>query len=253
MTSPTTSTHPPAAAQLSLLGGFELTCEGDRVDLCASAQRLLAYLAVSCRARAVRRAALAERLWSDTAPGRAASNLRSALWRLPHPRGRNLVTSTPTSLALAPDVTVDLWAREEQARGLTRVVPDDPGDAAAAFTEDLLPDWCEDWLLVQQESYRQTRLHALESLAAELCAAGHHPAALRAGLAAVQSEPLRESAHRRVIEVHLAEGNLAEALRQYQTYRRLVADELGLPPSPATRRLVAPLLGRPVDAAPTPG
>ncbi|MDP9399167.1 MAG: bacterial transcriptional activator domain-containing protein, partial [Actinomycetota bacterium] len=68
-----------------------------------------------------------------------------------------------------------------------------------------------------------------------------------AGLAAVQSEPLRESAHRRVIEVHLAEGNLGEALRQYQTYRRLVADELGLPPSPAIRRLVAPLLGRPVD------
>jgi DNA-binding SARP family transcriptional activator len=47
--------------------------------------------------------------------------------------------------------------------------------------------------------------------------------------------------------VHLAEGNAAEALRQYQTYRSLLADELGLGPSPALRRLVAPLLGRPVD------
>ncbi len=69
----------------------------------------------------------------------------------------------------------------------------------------------------------------------------------REGLGAVRSEPLRDSAHRSVIEVHLAEGNHAEALRQYDGYRRLLADELGLPPSPAIRRLVAPLLGRPVD------
>ena len=83
----------------------------------------------------------------------------------------------------------------------------------------------------------------------ELREGGRYPAALAVGLAAVQSEPLRESAHRRVIEVHLSEGNHAEALRQYQTFRRLLADELGLPPSPAMRALVAPLLGRPVDHA----
>lgn len=237
----------PSGPQLCLLGAFELTCGGDRVDLGASAQRLLAFLAVACRTRPVRRSSLAQRLWSDAAPRHAASSLRSTLWRLPHPRGHGLVSSTATSLALAPDVAVDLWVREEQARAPTPDGTADPGGATAAFTEDLLPDWCEDWLLVEQESYRQTRLHALESLSAELCAAGRQADALRAGLAAVQSEPLRESAHRRVIEVHLAEGNLAEALRQYQTYRRLVADELGLPPSPAIRRLVAPLLGRPVD------
>ena len=63
----------------------------------------------------------------------------------------------------------------------------------------------------------------------------------------MQSEPLRESAHRSVIEVHLVEGNHAEALRQFHSYRRLIASELGIPPSPAIRRLVGPLLGRPID------
>jgi DNA-binding SARP family transcriptional activator len=47
--------------------------------------------------------------------------------------------------------------------------------------------------------------------------------------------------------VHLAEGNHAEALRQYDGYRRLLATELGLPPSAEIRRMVAPLLGRPID------
>ena len=50
-----------------------------------------------------------------------------------------------------------------------------------------------------------------------------------------------------MIAVHLAEGNHAEALRQYDGYRRLLAAELGLPPSPEIRRMVAPLLGRPID------
>jgi DNA-binding SARP family transcriptional activator len=50
-----------------------------------------------------------------------------------------------------------------------------------------------------------------------------------------------------VIEVHLAEGNPAEALRQYETYRRLARDELGLTPTAEIRALVARFLGRPAD------
>lgn len=45
----------------------------------------------------------------------------------------------------------------------------------------------------------------------------------------------------------MAEGNFAEALRQYDSYRKLARTELGLPPSPQFRRLIAPLLGRPLD------
>jgi len=45
----------------------------------------------------------------------------------------------------------------------------------------------------------------------------------------------------------MADGDFAQALRQYQTYRQLARTELGLPPSPKFRSLVAPLLGRPLD------
>ena len=244
------------SVQLSLLGDFSLSCGGERVELRRPAQRLLAYLALQ-RTRPVRRATVAERLWQHSDAHRASSSLRSALCRLPRPTGRPLVVPTATHVRLAADVGVDLWRSEDCARSLTRApqdarLLDEPQPAGQpdlheTLTRDLLPDWYDDWLLVEQESYRQLRLHALETLSLTLRQADRHPEALLAGLAAVRSEPLRETAHRRVIEVHLAEGNCAEALRQYQLYRRVIAQELGLPPSAAIRRLVAPLLGRPVE------
>lgn len=238
----------PRGPSLSLLGGFDLSCCGGSVRLSLSGQRLLAFLALH-RHRAVPRGVLAERLWAYTDPRHASSSLRSALWRLPRPHDEPLVVAGPTALELAPHVRVDLWETEEQAQALTvEAVPPPPDDALReALGGDLLPEWAEDWLLVDQEAFRQLRLHALEALSSTLRGAARYPAALMAALTALRAEPLRETAHRRVIEVHLDEGNAAEALRQYQTYRRLLADELGLGPSPALRRLVAPLLGRPVD------
>jgi DNA-binding SARP family transcriptional activator len=61
---------------------------------------------------------------------------------------------------------------------------------------------------------------------------------VQVGLAAVAAEPLRESAHRLLIQGHLAEGNLAEAVRQYDFYRTLLSRELGIEPSPTIKRLV---------------
>ena len=59
--------------------------------------------------------------------------------------------------------------------------------------------------------------------------------AIEVGLTAVAGEPLRESAHRALMRVHLAEGNPSEALRQYRLCRRCLG-VLGLEPSAARRR-----------------
>jgi len=243
---------PAPGLTLGVLGEFALSVSGQPVELCRSAQRLLAYLVVQ-RGRPASRATTAERLWDGADLRRASSSLRSTLWRLPRPQSRPLVVCTGTHLRLAPEVAVDLWTSERTARSVGSEERDDElevgeSDIREALSLDLLPAWYDEWLLVEQEAYRQVRLHALEALSARLCELGRHQAALLAALAAVRAEPLRESAHRRVVSVHLAEGNAAEALRQYQTYRRLLADELGLAPSPEIRRLVGPLLGRPMDS-----
>ena len=51
-------------------------------------------------------------------------------------------------------------------------------------------------------------------------------------------EPLRETARQSLIEVHLAEGNQAEAIRELDRYATLLGEELGLEPTPRLRRLV---------------
>jgi DNA-binding SARP family transcriptional activator len=234
-------------SRLSLLGGFGLRHAGRPVAASPSAQRLLALLAV--KQRAVSRTAAAETLWPDALPDRGAASLRSALWRLPAPEGVSLVEPCASGIRLSPHVEVDVRTVEQRAASL-----DDAGDAQPStdvdvevLCLDLLPDWPEEWLLVAREWFRQLRLHALEALCVRHRRAGRYEAALRAGMAAVFCEPLRESAHRRVVEVHLSEGNDAEALREYHLYRRMLRDELGLAPSPKIRQLVAPLLGRPAD------
>jgi DNA-binding SARP family transcriptional activator len=57
----------------------------------------------------------------------------------------------------------------------------------------------------------------------------------------VAAEPLRESGHRALIAVHLAEGNPGEALRQYAVFRKLLAEELGLAPSALMEALMQPV------------
>ena len=69
---------------------------------------------------------------------------------------------------------------------------------------------------------------------------GHYVEALDAALAAVRSDPLRESARRLILRIHLAEGNQVEALRHFHSYRALLAAELGIEPSPRTWALVSP-------------
>jgi DNA-binding SARP family transcriptional activator len=235
------------APRVDVLGQFALILQdGTPARIARASQRLLAFLAVA--RGPVRRHQAAQRLWPDSDASHAASNLRSALWRLPRADDQAVVTVSPTTVALSPHVQVDLWDSEFRAHDL---VHEDPPDTAHAADEglerDLLPDWSEEWLDIEQESYRQLRLHALEELSRRSCEERRYAAALAAGLAAVRGEPLRESAHRCLITAHLAEGNPAEALRQFHAYRRLLARELGIAPSPAIRELVAPLLGRPLE------
>jgi DNA-binding SARP family transcriptional activator len=105
-------------------------------------------------------------------------------------------------------------------------------------SDDVLPDWYDDWLDTERERFRQIRLHALERLCERLTVERRFGEALQAGLAALRTEPLRESAHRAMIGMHLAEGNLGEAVRQYEACERLLWSQLGVKPARQTSELI---------------
>jgi DNA-binding SARP family transcriptional activator len=217
-------------ADLRLLGCFELVCEREVVMLPMSAQRLLVFLAL--HDRPLLRPYVAGMLWLDNGDERASANLRSALWRA-NRAGRSLVDATSGSLRLAQHVRIDVRERTAVAH---RLLDGDDGWTESdldesQFSGDLLPDWYDDWLVIERERFHQLRLHALEAICERLTASGRFGRALEAGLAAVAGEPLRESAHRALVKLHLAEGNRAEAIRQYNVYRKLLREQLGLEPS----------------------
>lgn len=228
-----------AGVRLTLLNAFALECDGVAVQLPASAQRVLAFVAL--HEHPVRRPYVAGSLWLDSPEERAYANLRSALWRLRR-FGSRLVDAEGSELALGRDVEVDLRDCEQLARrAVARGQRDLDALDVRLFGSDLLPDWYEDWVLIEREHYRQLRLHALDALCEQLTASGRLDEALEAGLAAVAGEPLRESAQRALIRVHLAEGNGGEAIRQYRLYRHLLDEQLGIEPSPLMAELVRDL------------
>ncbi|HEX6128991.1 MAG TPA: BTAD domain-containing putative transcriptional regulator [Candidatus Limnocylindria bacterium] len=229
--------------RLFLLNGFRMEVAGEPLDLPPGAQRVVAFLAL--RPHALTRGYVAGTLWMDAPEARASANLRSALWRL-RSHAVPIVESAGGRLSLHRSVRVDLRAAVELAdRWLTgRMTDSDLAAGTATLEADVLPDWYEDWVAAERERFRQLRLHALEAVAERMVQRGRSGDALLAALAAVLADPLRESAHRALISVHLAEGNVGEALRQVRRYERLLADELGVAPSIHLARLIGPLLGR---------
>ena len=163
-----------------------------------------------------------------------------------------------STLRLAADVRVDVRDLDDWARRAIAPAPgaDDVPVPDAALLGDLLPGWYDDWVLLERERLRQLRMQALEAVAARLALLGRHGEALEVAYAAVRAEPLRESAHRTVVRVHLAEGNMAEAIRAYWLFRTMLRDELDVLPTEQMTRLVQqiPRLRRvPAVELPPPG
>jgi DNA-binding SARP family transcriptional activator len=230
---------PPPAVRL--LGGFGLAVRGQPTTLQIHAQRLLAYLALAQPTHVDHlRTVVAERLWGDVTVERSHASLRTALWRIrradPH-----LVHASRDTVRLNEEVEVDVrCCLSQSSRLLALHIELQPGDTDLGnLRGELLAGWDEEWLLLERERIRQVQIHALEALAGRLRRLGRHPEAIEAAFAAIAAEPLRESAHAALIEVFLAERNLAQARRHLDRYAVLLWSELRIKPSAALTNRVA--------------
>lgn len=225
-----------ARHRVTLLGGFRLTVDDRPVGVPASTQRIISLLALRGRSG---RSRLAGSLWPETTEARALASLRTAIWRA-NQVSPGLVESAHDTVDLTGDVQVDVTdlirTAHEVLDGRGTVSLDAPG--LTQVEADLLPDWNDEWLVVDRERLRQLRLHVLEALAVQLARQGMFGMALEAALAALCADALRESAHRTVIRIHLAEGNVAEAVQAYRQCCAVLSREFGMAPSPETSQLV---------------
>jgi DNA-binding SARP family transcriptional activator len=224
----------PPALRLRLLDGFRLEHAGGVLAVARAEQRLVALLGVRGSGT---RTELAGLLWPDASEANAMASLRTALWRL-RSTHTELVSRQSDGLAIGAQVAVDVAAFVAAARNALTAHDGLPPVAVLAGAGELLPGWYDDWVLLERERLRQVQLHALEALAGRLCAEGRYLEAIEAALSAIRLEPLRETATRALIAVHLAEHNVVEAARRYRVFRDVLARELSVAPSPALRRMV---------------
>ena len=222
----------------------------------------LAYL-VAERHRPVTRAELADVLWGDELPRSWETSLRGVALRL---RGLFGAAGLPPAasltsafgcwqLQLPADAEVDLETAAARLAGAeAALVSGRPGDArplaedaAAVAGRGFLPESEGAWVERRQAELRELHLRALETLADAAEATGDWAGALRAAEEAVSVEPFRESAHLRLMRAHAGAGNRGEALRAYERCRRVLAEELGVGPSPATEAAYLGPAGRGAD------
>lgn len=234
-TAAATTVEERASVSLRLLGGFELRVGDETMAVPSTTRRVIAFLAL--RDRPVNRSYVAGNLWLDKNEQRANANLRSALWRLPHADGP-IVLTKGSDVWLNDAVHVDT----RRVAALARRAPTDDDFEVEVPSGALLPDWTDDWLVLERERLRQLQLNALEVRSDRLTDRGEFAPAVDAAWAAITIEPLRESAHRCLVRAHLAGGNAVEALRHYRFFTGYLAEEVGLAPSPAMHALVAGLL-----------
>jgi DNA-binding SARP family transcriptional activator len=170
-------------------------------------------------------------LWPESTSDRSLSSLRTVLCAMPR-TPTPIVQASASRLDLTSFVDVDVHRAAEVAVALVDGrVPDDLTGTLGLLSHDLLADWAEDWLIIEQERFRQVRLLGLEALAQALLRAGRPAQAVMAALQVLAADPLRESAQRLLMTAYLADGNRHEAISLYHRCAHLLRDELGLDPS----------------------
>lgn len=206
----------PGRLLLRLSGRFE-SPDGNGCDLEPKDALLLAYLAIE---GPTPRGRLATLLWPDVDEERARGNLRQRLLRLKRTTGFELVAGSAKA-ALAADIAHDLDSTSE-------VLADFEVHQAAGLSE---------WLAAQREQRRRGRVEELAAQAARAEARGDLAAALEHAHDAVDLEPVREEAHRRVMRLHYLAGDAAAALSAYDRCLLALRAELGVAPGAETQQL----------------
>jgi len=222
--------------RLKLIAGFSLSLQEGEQLIPFRMQRVIAFVALLGRPS---RLSVAGQLWSNVGDERALGNLRAVLHRL-QTSCPEVICGAGGALWLNEFISIDVrevtsWALQLLSDGAGN--EEDLHPPSDAYSGELLPGWYEDWVLLEQEQFRQLRLHALEALADRLADRGCFGEALYAAHCALRADPLRESAHRAIIRIHIAEGNLVEAARRYRDYREFLWAEVGAEPTALMRGL----------------
>jgi DNA-binding SARP family transcriptional activator len=239
-----------AKLALQLFGGFALrSAAGDELHVQPGKVRILmAYLAQR-PGKAYSRSHLVGFLWGDHPEAAARHSLSQALTTLRRSAGPVVgpKAGDPETIALDfEQVDVDVVAFRALADQHTEQALDRAAEiyGPPLIGLDVAELDVQDWLAATRLELQDLAVSVYESLLALARMAGDRTQTVRYARELLEIDPAAEAAHHALIAALAAQGNLAQALRQYQLCRQRMQDELGVGPGEEIQALVRDLAGR---------
>ncbi len=243
---------------ITCFGHFEVRRLNKAVPLCSnrSGQTIFRYLIAQPKYCASRDVLMAV-LWPEDAPDVALRKLQiavSALRRslnsgyVPDAGGGYILYREPYYL-LNPVVLVhtdvdeflSLWQAGRAAGGSEAVKSFE--QANRLYTKSfLVEDMYADWSSARREKLSQVYLTMCHALTSYYFEAGCYEDAEKWAGEILKEDRCDEKAHRQLMYIYSAQSQRSEALRQYQRCKRILAEELGIVPTPETVNLLQTLL-----------
>jgi predicted ATPase/DNA-binding SARP family transcriptional activator len=237
---------PRGVPQVRVLGSIELGSSAPGLRL----RRLLAAL-VAHAGDVVSIGALADAVWGDDQPAvpeaalhNLVSRLRTTLREVGEP-APEVLTRPPGYLLSAADEVIDADLFERLVDRAREAAPDHPDRAEAALGH-ALDLWrgeafaelaTEDFIRPEAARLDELRSLATEERAEALMRLDRPRDAVPLLQRLLTTEPLREHAQGLLMRALYAAGRQADALEVFTAYREVLADELGIDPSPDLQRL----------------
>lgn len=248
---------------ISLLGSYQIELDGVPLSGFDSdkTRLLLAYLAVEA-GKPHRRDRLVGLFWPEQPEASARRSLSQALYNLRQllekssSPGETYILADSARVQFTPKssdvVDVRLFNKlvtdcEKHAHRYLEACPEcleRLEEANALYKGDFLADSpitgliaFEEWVLMQREQLHRRALMMLTTLAQCFENRGQVQKALEVAHHQVELDPLWEAGQRRLMRLLALDGEYNQALAGYETYKRLLENELAVPPEKETQVL----------------
>lgn len=239
---------------VQLLGRFNAIVGDTKVESLPGRRTkdLLAYLLLF-RDRPHHREVLAGTLWPESDTAQSRKYLRQSLWHLralepettassSHPivkADSEWVEVDSTNLRL--DVA-DLEAAHDQVKliageDMTTCDAERLANAMPLYRGDLLEGCYEEWCIYERERLKAMYVSLLEKLLGYCEAHGEHEEGLMYGEKLLRQDRAHERAHCRLMRLRYLAGDRSGALRQFESCRDALQEELGVSPGERTTSL----------------
>jgi WD40 repeat protein/DNA-binding SARP family transcriptional activator len=229
-----------------ILGPLEVDAGGGPIPLGGPKQRaVLAHLVLRAN-QLVPAETLIDQIWAENPPEKVRNVIQTYVSHLRKALGHDRIESQGPGYRLRLDpFELDAARFDALMRDAKKTLPLDP-NVAVATLEDALALWRgpaladladQSSLLAEAARLDELRLEAQETRIEGLLAVGAQARAIGELETLVARHPWRESLWGLLMLAFYREGRQEEALRSYRRAREILADELGIDPSPELVRL----------------